>query len=225
MDMAIPWQVLAEARTPDGNLMTLTRRGRDYLISAGGKPLMGSGMKGSEEALSTLGCVRSKLLEDARVLVGGLGMGFTLRAALDVSPPEATVVVAELMPAVVEWNRGELGALAGHPLSDKRTRVALGDVAETMRQAPQGFDAILLDVDNGPTAFTTEGNNDLYGNAGILNAKAALRPHGVLAVWSAWDDRKFEHRMRHHGFKLEVHHVRARGAAGGKMHTIFVGYL
>lgn len=223
--MVRPWQVLSEARTPEGNLMTLTRRGNDYLISADGKPLMGSGMKGSEEALSTLGCSRARLLEEPCVLVGGLGMGFTLRAALDVSPPGATVVVAELMPAVVDWNKGELGELAGRPLGDKRTRVALGDVAETMANNPGAYDAILLDVDNGPTAFTQSGNMGLYGNEGILNAKAALKPKGVLAVWSAWDDRKFEHRMRHHGFELEVHHVRARGDKGGPMHTIFVGYL
>ena len=223
--MSVPWTTLGESRTPDGTVMTLARRGRDYMISAGAKPLMGSGMKGSEIALADLGCVRSRGLERPRVLVGGLGMGFTLRAALDVTPADGTVVVAELMPCVVEWNKGEIGALAGRPLTDNRTVVAMGDVAITMRAQPGGFDAILLDVDNGPTAFTTEGNNDLYGNAGILNAKAALRRDGVLAVWSAWDDRKFEHRMRHHGFKLEVHHVRSRGAAGGRMHTIFVGAL
>lgn len=221
----IPWELLGEARTPDGNVMTLTRRGGEYMIMADGKDLMSSRMKGSEEALATIGCERARTLEGAHVLVGGLGMGFTLRATLDALPADATVTVAELMPAVVEWNRGILGPLAGNPLADRRTVVAPGDIALLLRKSRGVFDAILLDVDNGPTAFTQEANAGLYDNAGLTMLKTALRPQGVLAVWSAWDDRKFEHRLRHHGYAQETHHVRARLKQGGPRHTIFVGRL
>ena len=205
--------------------MTLTRRGNEYMILADGKDLMSSRMKGSEEELARVGCDRACKIENACVLVGGLGMGFTLRATLDVMPKDATVVVAELMPAVVEWNRGPLAPLANRPLDDRRTQVEIGDVAVLLRKARARFDSILLDVDNGPVAFTQEGNAGLYDNAGLLMIKEALRPGGVLAVWSAWDDRKFEHRLRHHGFTLETHRVRARLRQGGPRHTIFVGRL
>lgn len=220
----IPWELLGEALTPDGNAMTLTRRGSEYMIMADGKDLMSSRMKGSEEALASIGCDRARKLEGPCVLVGGLGMGFTLRSTLDVLPPDATVVVAELMPAVVDWNRGPLGPLAKHPLEDKRVRVEVGDVALLLRESGR-FDAVLLDVDNGPVAFTQTANAGLYDNAGLTMMRAALRPAGVLAVWSAWDDRKFEHRLRHHGFTVETHHVRARLKQGGPRHTIFVGRL
>ena len=221
----IPWELLGEARTPEGNPMTLTRRGGEYMIMADGKDLMSSRMKGSEEALATIGCDRARTQEGASVLVGGLGMGFTLRATLDVVAADATVVVAELMPAVVEWNRGPLAPLAGRPLEDRRVEVALGDIALLLRGARGRFDAILLDVDNGPAAFTQAANAGLYDNAGLTMMREALRAGGVLAVWSAWDDRKFEHRLRHHGFTVETHHVRARLKQGGPRHTIFVGRL
>ena len=223
--MIIPWELLGEARTPEGTHMTLTRRGNEYMILADGKDLMSNAMKGSEEELARLGCDRARKVESARVLVGGLGMGFTLRATLDVMPPDATVVVAELMPVVVEWNRGPLGPLANHPLADRRTRVEVGDVTVLLREAHARFDAVLLDVDNGPAAFTQASNAGLYDNAGLVMIREALRPGGVLAVWSAWDDRKFEHRLRHHGFTVETHHVRARLRQGGRVHTIFVGRL
>jgi len=221
----IPWELLGEARTPDGNVMTLTKRGSDYMIMADGKDLMSSHMKGSEEALATIGCDRAKHLEGARVLVGGLGMGFTLRATLDTVREDAAVIVAELIPAVVAWNRGILGPLAGNPLADRRTQVELGDIAKLLRVSRGAFDAILLDVDNGPRAFTQEANSGLYDNDGLEMIRAALRPKGVLAVWSAWDDRKFEHRLKHHGYAPETHHVRARLKQGGPRHTIFVGRL
>ena len=221
----IPWELLGEARTPDGNAMTLTRRGSEYMIMADGKDLMSSRMKGSEEALARIGCDRAGKLESPCVLVGGLGMGFTLRATLDALPADATVVVAELMPAVVTWNRGPLGPLAKHPLDDRRVSVEVGDIAHLLRDARARFDAVLLDVDNGPVAFTQATNSGLYDNAGLLMTRAALRPAGVLAVWSAWDDRKFEHRLRHHDFAVETHHVRARLKQGGPRHTIFVGRL
>jgi spermidine synthase len=221
----IPWELLGEARTPEGTHMTLTRRGSEYMILADGKDLMSSRMKGSEEELARLGCERARHREGACVLVGGLGMGFTLRATLDVMPADATVVVAELMPAVVAWNRGALAPLAGRPLDDRRTKLEVGDVADTLRNGRGRFDAVLLDVDNGPVAFTQEANSGLYDNAGLAMVREALRPEGVLAVWSAWDDRKFEHRLRHHGFAIETHRVRARLRQGGPRHTIFLGRL
>ena len=223
--MILPWELLGEARTPEGTHMTLTRRGSEYMILADGKDLMSSRMKGSEEELARVGCELARKVESPCVLVGGLGMGFTLRATLDVLPADATVVVAELMSSVVEWNRGPLGPLAQHPLADRRTKVALGDVAVLLRESKARFDAILLDVDNGPTAFTQDSNAGLYDNDGLIMIRAALRPSGVLAVWSAWDDRKFEHRLRHHGYAVETLHVRARLQKGGPVHTIFVGRL
>ena len=150
-------------------------------------------------------------------------MGFTLRATLDLLPPNAVVTVAELVPAVVEWNRGPLGSLAGHPLRDRRVRVDVGDVRDTLRANPGRFDAILLDVDNGPAAFTATANLGLYDNAGVAAAHAALKADGALAVWSAWDDRKFEQRLRFHGFVAEVNRVRARLRKGGARHIIFLG--
>jgi spermidine synthase len=205
--------------------MSLTRQGSEYVILASGKPLMSSRMHGSEEALASFGCRDARLRDEPCVLVGGLGMGFTLRATLDVLPPAATVVVAELVPAVVEWNRGALGPLAGQPLKDKRVQVELGDVAATLRASRRRFDAILLDVDNGPAAFTASHNTRLYDNDGIAAARSALTEAGMLAVWSAWEDRKFEQRLRHAGFTVQVERVRARLKKGGPRHTIFLGHL
>ena len=150
-------------------------------------------------------------------------MGYTLRAALDLLPPSAVVIVAELVPAVVEWNRGPLGALAGYPLRDRRVRVAVEDVGFTLRANKGSFDAVLLDVDNGPAAFTSALNIGLYDGAGVAAAYDALKPRGALAVWSAWDDRKFEQRLRYHGFAARADRVRARLKQGGTHHTIFLG--
>jgi spermidine synthase len=221
----VPWEVLGEAAAPDGTLLSLTRRGHEYVILAKGKSLMSNRMHGSEEALATFGLKTLPSSREPRVLVGGLGMGYTLRATLNHLPASAVVDVAELMPAIVEWNRGPLGPLAEHPLHDKRARVIVGDVAATLRANRGAYDAILLDVDNGPAAFTTDFNGGLYDNAGVANAKAALKPGGTLAVWSAWDDRKFEQRLRYAGFQVAVEHVRARLKQGGPYHTIFVGKL
>jgi spermidine synthase len=220
-----PWELLGETRTPDGEDMRLTRQGSEYVILAGGKPLMSSRMHGSEEALAAFGCRNARRREDPCVLVGGLGMGFTLRAALDLLPPGATVVVAELVPAVVEWNRGALGPLAAHPLKDARVRIEIGDVADVIRASAQRFDAMLLDVDNGPAAFTASHNTRLYDDQGLAAARAALKPGGILAVWSAWDDRRFEQRLRYGGFSVEVERVRGRLKKGGPRHTIFLGHL
>jgi spermidine synthase len=218
-----PWELLGQTRAPDGAELSLTLRSGEYVILANGKSLMSSRMHGSEEALATFACARIRGREEPRVLVGGLGMGFTLRATLDHLPVDATVVVAELLPAVVEWNRGPLGPLAGHPLKDRRVRVEPGDVAVTLRASAKAFDAILLDVDNGPDAFATSGNAALYSDAGLAAARDALREGGVLAVWSAREDRRFEQRLKYAGFRIEVERVRARLTKGGPRHTIFLG--
>jgi spermidine synthase len=217
-------ELLGETRTPDGEHLALTRHDSEYVILAGGKSLMSSRMHGSEEALAAFACRRARTREEPCVLVGGLGMGFTLRAALDLLPPDATVVVADLVPAVVEWNRGPLGPLAGHPLRDARVAVDVRNVATTLRANPGRFDAILLDVDNGPAAFTTPANVELYSDRGLAAARDALKVGGVLAVWSAWDDRRFEQRLRHGGFAVQVERVRARLKKGGPRHTIFLGH-
>lgn len=217
------WELLGQTCTPDRSDMRLTRRDDEYVILVNGKTLMSSRMHGSEEALARVACRYLRTTEQPRVLVGGLGMGFTLRATLDVLPPDAIVTVAELVPAVVEWNRGPLALLAGHPLKDRRVRIDVGDVGFTLRANPGRFDVILLDVDNGPAAFTAPDNRGLYDNAGVAAAYAALRSGGALAVWSAWDDAKFEQRLRFHGFVVEVERVRARLKKGGPWHRIFLG--
>ncbi len=217
-----PWEVLGETRTPDGTAMALTRRDREYVILADGKSLMSSLMHGSEEALATRACPRLREVEEPRVLIGGLGMGFTLRATLDLLPADASVTVAELVPAVVEWNRGPLGPLAGYPLKDKRVQVVGGDVADVLSSSRDRFHAILLDVDNGPAPFTAQANAGLYGDQGLAAARAALKEDGVLAIWSAWDDRKFVQRLRYAKFHVETERVRGRLKKGGPHHTIFL---
>jgi spermidine synthase len=219
-----PWELLGRTSAPDGAEMALTRRDGEYVILAAGKSLMSSRMHGSEEALATLACRRARTLEQPCVLVGGLGMGFTLRATLDLLPKDATVLVAELVPAVVEWNRGPLGPLAGHPLKDRRVRVDVGDVGATLRASHNRFDAVLLDVDNGPAALTASDNAGLYDDRGLATARAALTVGGVLAVWSAWDNRRFEQRLRYGRFAVEVERVRGRLKRGGPRHTIFLGH-
>lgn len=217
-----PWEVLGETEAPDGTAMALTRRDREYVILANGKSLMSSLMHGSEEALATLACARLRAVDEPSVLVGGLGMGFTLRATLDAMPADAVVTVAELVPAVVEWNRGPLGPLAGHPLNDKRVRVFGGDVSAVLASSRGRFDAILLDVDNGPAPFTAAANAGLYDDRGLAAARAALKSDGVLAIWSAWDNRKFVQRLRYARFTVTVEHVRGRLKKGGPHHTIFL---
>jgi spermidine synthase len=217
-------ELLGQTISPDGTVMKLIRRSDEYLILADGAILMSSRMHGSEEELATLACQRARTLEQPSVLIGGLGMGFTLRATLDVLSSEAMVVVAELVPAVVEWNRGPLGPLAGHPLKDKRVRVETRDVAAILGSSPRQFDAVLLDVDNGPTALTASNNAWLYDSRGIAAARTALKTKGVMAVWAAQDDRKFEQRLRDGGFDVQVQRVRGRLKEGGPRHTIFLSY-
>jgi spermidine synthase len=217
-----PWDVIGHERTPDGTELTLMRHTSEYVIKADGQILMSSRMHGSEEALATLGCADARTLTRPRVLIGGLGMGFTLRAALDCLPPDAIVRVTELIPSVVEWNRGPLAALAQQPLDDPRVRVEVDDVIHTMRANISSFDAILLDVDNGPSALTASANAGLYGEAGIAVARRSLKPGGVLAVWSAKDDDRFERRLRSAGFSVERNRVSNRQGKRGSQHTILV---
>ena len=220
-----PWELLGETRTPDGTLLSLTRRDTELVILAGGKILMSSRMHGSEEAMAGMALKGLRTASTSSVLIGGLGMGYTLRAALDLLPPDASVVVVELIQAVVEWNRGPLGPLAQHPLQDTRVRVETGDVIGTLRTSTSRFDAVLLDVDNGPDAFTESSNASIYNDRGIASIRAALKPGGVVAVWSAWEDRRFEQRLKWAGFTVEVQRVRARLKKGGPRHTIFLGRL
>jgi spermidine synthase len=217
-------ELLDQTLSQDGTVLKLLRRGDEYLILADEQPLMSSRTHGSEEALATFACTNVKTLHHPTVLIGGLGMGFTLRATLDLLPPNATVVVSELLPAVVAWDRGPLGHLAAHPLNDPRVRIEIQDVAVTLRSASAQFDAVLLDVDNGPAAFTTSNNAAVYDARGIATAFAALKPNGTLAIWSARDDQKFVKRLRQASFAVEVQQVRARLKKGGARHTIFLGH-
>jgi spermidine synthase len=183
---------------------------------------MNSRMNGSEKALADLACERLRDNPKPRLLIGGLGMGFTLAAALKATGPNAEIVVAELVPEVVEWNRTLIGAPAGHPLTDPRCSVYIGDVADSIRREPSGFDAILMDVDNGPEAMVRRENEWLYNADGLEATRAALRPGGVLAVWSASPDRIFSIRLRKAGFDVREHVVRPHRAGKGPRHHIWI---
>ena len=215
-----PWETL-ETITAGDTTLKLTRHDREFLILADGVPLMSSRVHGSEESLATFGCQRARLQAAPCVLVGGLGMGFTLRAVLDILPIAATVAVAELLPPVVVWNYGVLGPLAGRPMDDPRVQVIEMDVVEVLRAGRARFDAVLLDIDNGPSALTSDGNAVLYTDRGIGWARAALKPGGTLAVWSASDDRAFARRLRNGGFLVASEPARGRGRRGAR-HLIFV---
>lgn len=208
---------------PGGGEMKLFRRGNDYTIRVAGRSgdLMSTRMHGSEDRLAELTCTKVAGRSRPRVLVGGLGIGFTLAAALKQLGGNAEVVVAELVPKVVEWNREHLGAYAGHPLQDARTVVRVEDVGAVMRNEPGGFDAILLDVDNGPEGLTSRANDWLYSNEGLAVAKAALRARGLLAVWSAGPDYRFMARLEKTGMTVEEKKVRAHGNKGAR-HIIWL---
>ena len=192
--------------------LTLLRRNDDFAIRIAGVPgdLMNSRRHHSEDALAELGCEHLRSKPSARILVGGLGMGFTLAAALEIVGESAEVVVAELVPAVVEWNRGPLGQCAGRPLADSRSRVYLGDVAELIKQPAKPFDAILLDIDNGPEAMTHADNEWLYSAAGLRSIQAKLQPGGIVTIWSARADHRFAKRLQRIGFEVQSRTVRAR---------------
>lgn len=217
----LPWETLAQTLAPDGTTIELRRRGHELLIRAGGYDLMSSDDDESSRALARLSL--DALEQPARrVLVGGLGMGFTLRAALDGVGPKAAVEVAELVPAVVEWNRGPIAPVADRPLDDPRTQIHVGDVADRIRSGADRYDAILLDVDNGPDALAHASNEALYGGRGLAQAHRALRPGGVLAVWSFSDDRGFTRRLKSAGFAARVERVPASRKGRGRTHYVWV---
>lgn len=219
----IPWKLIDTAAVPgDGGELRLLQRGAEFSIRLGHNELMNSRIHGSEEALAEIACARIGRRPRPRVLIGGLGMGFTLRAALDELSAEAQIVVAELVPAVIAWNRAELAPLSGQALDDPRVTVRLGDVGEAIRAERAAYDAILLDVDNGPEGLSRGANDRLYDGRGLAAAFAALRPGGVLAVWSAGEDAKFTRRLAKAGFAVEEVRVRARGARGGARHVIWL---
>ncbi len=213
-----PWILLDNAQVPgNGGELRLYQRGDEFSIKVvGGSELMNSRVHGSEDALAERTCARLVDCVQPRLLIGGLGMGFTLAATLRQVGDQAQVVVAEIVPAVVAWNRGPLGEHAGHPLRDPRVTVREVDVARMLKAGQQVYDAILLDVDNGPEGLTRKENDWLYGMNGLNAAYAALRPQGVLAVWSAGPDQNFLQRLRKVGFEVDEARVRARGSKGAK---------
>lgn len=219
----IPWQLLAGAPAPGaGEELRLYRRGEEFSIRLGGAELMNSRRHGSEEALAAFACACIAALPSPRVLIGGLGMGYTLAAVLRELGPASRIEAAELVPAVVAWNRGPLAPLAGHPLDDSRVRVVETDVAQLIRAEERAFDAILLDVDNGPRGLTQQGNDRLYSRGGLNAAFRALRPAGVFALWSAGPDLPFSQSLRRAGFMVEEKQVRAQGPGKGGFHTLWI---
>lgn len=217
-----PWIVLDTTAVPDGGELRLKRRGDELSIMLGGVELMNSRVHGSEDALATLAAERIAGRQGPRVMIGGLGMGFTLRAALAALPADAAVVVVELVPAVLRWARGPMAELFAGALDDPRVTLREGDVLAEIAVARGAFDAILLDVDNGPDGLSRPGNDALYGAAGLGSARAALRAGGVLAVWSAHPSPAFARRLRAGGFAVEEAGVRAKGRRGGARHTIWL---
>jgi spermidine synthase len=220
------WTLIERAATPDGGPLELWQRGDEFSIRSAGHELMGSACHGSEERLSQLALAalgRAALGQAARprVLIGGLGFGYTLAAALAGLGPKARVQVDEISPAVIAWNRGLLGGLAGQPLRDPRVLVRAIDVVDDLMHAEEPFDLILLDVDNGPSALSQARNTWLYAERGLARLHAALEPGGVLGVWSAGPDARFVKRLRAQRFRVDEHRVYASGSRG-KRHTLWI---
>ena len=219
----IPWTLLDTTEVPgDGGELRLLQRGAEFSIRLGHYELMNSRVHGSEEALAKIAIAKIGDHTRPRILIGGLGMGFTLRAALRAIGAEARVVVAELVPAVVAWNRGWLAGVSDRSLADARVSIREEDVAGLIMSERSAYDAILLDVDNGPGALTRKANDRLYDLAGLGAAYVALRSRGVLAAWSAGPDRNFTRRLRNAGFEVNEVCVRARGARGGARQIIWI---
>jgi spermidine synthase len=223
MSLDVSWKLLDTAQIPgnNGELQLYQRQAEFSIIIVGGGVLMSTWAHGSEDALAELACSKIAGRPRPLVLIGGLGMGFTLAAALRRLGGDATVEVAELIPAVVAWNRGALGEFAGHPLQDARTTVRESDVAKILKTARQAYDAILLDVDNGPEGLTRKKNDWLYTTDGLTASYTALRPEGVLAVWSAGPDRDFSARLQKVGFEVQEAHVREHDKESA-IHTIWL---
>jgi spermidine synthase len=221
-----PWITLATAQVPGGGLMALVRRGDTFVIRIDGEELMANRMHHSEEMLATLAfepLEKDGLRPNARVLIGGMGMGYTLRTALDRLGPRGRVDVAELVPEVIEWNRGILAPLAKRPLDDPRVRVLNANVGHVIADARAEYDAIMLDVDNGPAALTAPSNAALYGRDALARTKRALVPNGMLTIWAAGEERGFESRLGQSGFAARTVHVKARVGRGGLRFIVYVG--
>jgi len=215
----LPWDTVESVRTANGSKFELTRRGDDWAVRVDQRLLMCNRTHDSEIALAERAIGR---VDHARsVLVGGLGLGYTLRAALECVSAEASVTVVELVPELVEWNRKHLGALTEHPLGDARCRVVVGDVFDEIKRSPAAFDVILLDVDNGPRALTQTKNQRLYGDSGVRACHAALRPGGIVAVWSRGPSARYERTLRRCSFDVEAQRVPARQGSGS-MHVLFL---
>ena len=218
----IPWSLLDTAQIPGGgDELRLLRRGAEFSIKLGNNELMNSRLSATEQALATIACEKIRARARPRILIGGLGMGFTLRAALVVLGMQAQIIVAELVPAVVAWARGPMAELFGNSLADPRVRIKETDVGDLIRAARSEYDAILLDVDNGPEGMTRQANDRLYDLKGLRATHAALRPGGVLAVWSSGPDSKFTARLRKTGFNVDEIPLRAKGPRGGARHFIW----
>ena len=220
----IAWTLLGTAEIPNnGGELKLAQRDQEFSIHLKGArgELMNSRVRCSERALADLGCAHIKGEDNTKVVVGGLGMGFTLEAALNITGDGAQVIVAELVPEVIEWNKGVLGECAGRPLNDDRTEVHLGDVAELFKSKKPTYHAVLLDVDNGPEGFTHSANDSLYSLRSLCAIQETLHRGGVLAIWSAWDDPKFTTQLKKAGYKVRTEMVRAHKGKGSR-HTIYL---
>ncbi len=218
----IPWIHIDTAQVPGGGEMRLMQRGAEFSIRLDGNELMSSRLSATEQALATIACDRIKTREAPRILIGGLGMGFTLRAALIVLGAQAEIVTAELVPAVVAWARGPMSEISGNNLTDRRVRIHEGDVGDLIRAGNGDYDAILLDVDNGPEGMTRKSNDRLYDVKGLRAAYAALRAGGVLGVWSSNPNPKFTERLRQSGFSADEIPLRAKGPRGGARHMLWM---
>jgi spermidine synthase len=217
----IPRELISTAQVPDGEELRLYRHGTDFMIVLDRNELMSTRQRGSEEALATMTCARIARTSRPHVLVGGYGMGFTLRAALAALPADAMVTVAEVLPDIIEWARGPMAEVAAGCLDDPRVQLIVGDVVKVIERSPDTFDAILLDVDNGPDGLVRPDNNRLYSRRGLSIAGEALRPGGVLAIWSAAKDERFVRRLHEAGFAVDEVYVRARSNGKGAKHVIW----
>jgi spermidine synthase len=218
----IPWKQIDTARVPGSDVeLRLMQRGDEFSMKLGQNELMNSRLSGSEQALATLACRRLEAVKAPHLLIGGLGMGFTLRAALAVLGPTARITVAELVPAVIAWAKGPMAEIFGDSLDDPRTRIREADVMEVIQSHASAFDAILLDVDNGPEGLIRKANDALYDPRGLKASHRALRPGGVLAVWSSGPHPQFSKRLREAGFDVNEVAVRATTKRSGAHHIIW----
>ena len=216
-----PWNTVGKAVSPDGTRLELVEHDGDYVIKADDLPLMSTRMHFSEMELARLVC--TKLKSKAKVMIGGLGLGYTLRSALDLIPKDGVVVQVELVPEVIEWNKGPLGSFNNHPLKDTRTEIVQDDISKVIRQSQNNYDSIILDVDNGPSPLINERNAWLYTNRGLQSIRKALKNQGQVAIWSANDDPRFISHMKRNGFLAEKHYIQAHKGKGGIRHVIFTG--